>query len=235
MSTSLVVPLCEEVAGADLDLATTLVASQTAMLATTALPDLWPTAADEAFKLIESDGVAVVSHRRHTWSTLVTRTSSESDTLATTAVIERLVGRGKLTRIAHGDALTTLELRAGQSEQACLVAAFRAPLQGADLSILWFAGRSTSLRAAMPVAELFARQVEQAAHSINRSDTLTEAIAARHHIGMAQGVLMSRYGLTADQAFAILRRHSQRSNVKIRIIAEQVLQTCSVPDARIRD
>jgi AmiR/NasT family two-component response regulator len=42
---------------------------------------------------------------------------------------------------------------------------------------------------------------------------------------MAVGILMERHRLTTDQAFGFLRDLSQRENVKLRDIAEQILYT----------
>ncbi|MBP2368297.1 GAF and ANTAR domain-containing protein [Pseudonocardia parietis] len=44
---------------------------------------------------------------------------------------------------------------------------------------------------------------------------LRQAIASRDVIGQAKGILMTRRGLTADQAFEVLRRTSQDLNVKV--------------------
>jgi AmiR/NasT family two-component response regulator len=56
-------------------------------------------------------------------------------------------------------------------------------------------------------------------------DNLNRAVAARHRVGLAQGVLMTRRQLTADQAFTLLKRQSQNTNVKLRTIAQTVIQT----------
>jgi AmiR/NasT family two-component response regulator len=41
--------------------------------------------------------------------------------------------------------------------------------------------------------------------------------------------LMTRRQLTADQAFALLKRHSQNTHVKLRTIAQTVIQTGDLP------
>ena len=45
---------------------------------------------------------------------------------------------------------------------------------------------------------------------------------SRNVIGQAQGILMQRHGLTADAAFALLRRQSQQTNVKLVVLARQI-------------
>ncbi|MFI9822559.1 GAF and ANTAR domain-containing protein [Streptomyces sp. NPDC052013] len=54
---------------------------------------------------------------------------------------------------------------------------------------------------------------------------LQEAIATRHLIGEAMGILMGRHHITEDQAFDILRIHSQRTNTKLRDVARRVCET----------
>ena len=58
---------------------------------------------------------------------------------------------------------------------------------------------------------------------------LDEAVQARHRIGLAQGILIERYGLSIDESFALLRRHSQDGNVKIHHVADQLLATGQLP------
>ncbi len=51
------------------------------------------------------------------------------------------------------------------------------------------------------------------------------AIAHRDTIGQAKGMLMERYGLTADRAFAALTRVSSTRNTKLRDVAESLIRT----------
>ena len=55
-------------------------------------------------------------------------------------------------------------------------------------------------------------------------------IDVRNLIGQAQGILMQRYGLTAGEAFAVLRRYSQHHNIKLTVLAEQLTTTGQLPD-----
>jgi hypothetical protein len=63
---------------------------------------------------------------------------------------------------------------------------------------------------------------------------LAAAVDARKLIGQAQGILMERFALDADQAFAVLRRCSQHLNIKLRDIAQQLINTRKLPEARAR-
>ncbi|HZQ83196.1 MAG TPA: ANTAR domain-containing protein [Acidimicrobiales bacterium] len=53
-------------------------------------------------------------------------------------------------------------------------------------------------------------------------EQLRVAIASRDVIGQAKGLLMARESCTADEAFEILRRASQRENLKLREIAARM-------------
>ena len=58
---------------------------------------------------------------------------------------------------------------------------------------------------------------------------LEMAIANRTVIGRAEGILMERVGLAPDQAVAVLRRVSQRRNVKLNCVAEELVRTGVTP------
>ncbi len=63
-----------------------------------------------------------------------------------------------------------------------------------------------------------------------RAANLQAALATREMIGQAQGILMERERITSDQAFDILRRASQHLNVKLRDIAQNLVDTGERPD-----
>jgi AmiR/NasT family two-component response regulator len=73
-----------------------------------------------------------------------------------------------------------------------------------------------------------------AAHSLEdeerRIDNLHSALSSREIIGQAQGILMERERITADQAFDILRRASQYLNIKLREVAQALVDTGERPD-----
>lgn len=58
---------------------------------------------------------------------------------------------------------------------------------------------------------------------------LWQAIDSRNLIGQAQGILMERFGLTPDSAFAVLRRYSQHHNRKLAVLAEELVSTGRLP------
>jgi AmiR/NasT family two-component response regulator len=61
-----------------------------------------------------------------------------------------------------------------------------------------------------------------------RTANLEVALATNRRIGIAVGILMCRLRVTEDQAFAVLRKHSQDNNVKVRDLAEEVIYTGSL-------
>jgi transcriptional regulator with GAF, ATPase, and Fis domain len=55
------------------------------------------------------------------------------------------------------------------------------------------------------------------------------AVATRDVIGQAKGILMERYRVTADAAFALLARVSQDTNTKLRDVASELCRTGGLP------
>jgi hypothetical protein len=62
-------------------------------------------------------------------------------------------------------------------------------------------------------------------------ENLEKALGGRTVIGQATGILMERFDLGPDRAFGLLGRISQNKNVKLRQLAEQVVQTRILPKA----
>lgn len=62
-----------------------------------------------------------------------------------------------------------------------------------------------------------------------RATTMQAAVGSRHVIGMAQGIVMVRYGIDQQQSFEVLRRLSSTSNVKLRDVAARIVETRTVP------
>jgi hypothetical protein len=78
-----------------------------------------------------------------------------------------------------------------------------------------------------------AEALENATVSLNaelrRVADLRGALASREVIGQAEGILIERERITPDQAFAVLRRASQHLNVKLREVAQYLVDTGEVP------
>jgi glucose-6-phosphate-specific signal transduction histidine kinase len=65
---------------------------------------------------------------------------------------------------------------------------------------------------------------EQLASLIREVDGLKVALASRTVIGIALGIIIEREHVTESEAFQILKRKSQHSNVKLRDIAAQMAE-----------
>ena len=69
---------------------------------------------------------------------------------------------------------------------------------------------------------------EDASGSVAHQQWITDALAGinerRAVIEQAKGMLMFVYGVDADEAFALLRKQSQDHNVKVNLLAEQVVK-----------
>jgi GAF domain-containing protein len=83
----------------------------------------------------------------------------------------------------------------------------------------------------LAVATIFVRHAAVALANAHNEEGLQVAIDARKLIGQAQGILMERYDLDPDRAFEFLRRQSQAHNVKLRYVAEWVVDHRTTPDA----
>ena len=79
------------------------------------------------------------------------------------------------------------------------------------------------------VGLVFAAHAAVALSSAMHDEQMEEALQSRDLIGQAKGILMAREGITADQAFDMLRRASQRLNVKLRDVAGGIVERSGAP------
>ncbi len=75
------------------------------------------------------------------------------------------------------------------------------------------------------VGLLFASHAAIAYAAAQKHSGLQQAVATRQLIGQAQGILMERHKITGDQAFALLVRHSQQENIKLRELSERLVHS----------
>ena len=91
-----------------------------------------------------------------------------------------------------------------------------------------YSTRSASIDpGAIQAAELFATHAALALARARRESDLNDAIATRQEIGMAIGLTMARYDLDSERAFQYLVRASSTSQIKIRDIARQIIETAN--------
>ena len=103
------------------------------------------------------------------------------------------------------------------------------PRRGTLLGALGFYLRSVYPAGPTEATALFSQHVVLAWTRLKEHEQLRAAVEARHRVGLAQGLLMARYRIDADQAFAAMQRYSQNGNVKLRDVAAGVLRTGELP------
>ena len=88
-------------------------------------------------------------------------------------------------------------------------------------------------RATVQFAELFAAQAGAILGYAEQVEQLSNAVQTRTDIGTAVGILMERYSVDRHQAFAFLTRNSQDRNIKVRVLAQHVIDGTLEPPVRV--
>ena len=73
------------------------------------------------------------------------------------------------------------------------------------------------------IADLFAAHAAIALGRANELETLNQALHSRKVIGQAIGILMERYQMSEDRAFDFLVRASSHGNIKLREVAQELV------------
>jgi GAF domain-containing protein len=111
------------------------------------------------------------------------------------------------------------------------------PFQGTAIgAINHYAGRPAAfgeddVARGEALADFIAVAVANAEHSTRSAQeaaNMRRAMESRAIIEQAKGILMERYKVTADMAFSTLTHASQRTNVKLREVADHLVQTGEV-------
>jgi len=79
------------------------------------------------------------------------------------------------------------------------------------------------------IGSVFAAHAAVAMAAARQEEQLDARADSRDIIGMAKGMIIARRGVSEDEAFDILRRASQRMNVKLRDLAEQMVHKPEQP------
>jgi transcriptional regulator with GAF, ATPase, and Fis domain len=77
------------------------------------------------------------------------------------------------------------------------------------------------------IAQMFAWHAALALGKARFEEAMSVGMASRQRIGQAVGILMERYELVEDRAFAYLARVLQTSNIKLREVADEVVDSCN--------
>ncbi|MFC0625568.1 GAF and ANTAR domain-containing protein [Kribbella deserti] len=81
----------------------------------------------------------------------------------------------------------------------------------------------------LAVAHILARHASIAVAEARQEETMARAVDARKLVGQAMGILMMKFDVDGDRAFAILKRYSQDNNRKLRDVAQEVIDTRKLP------
>jgi AmiR/NasT family two-component response regulator len=73
------------------------------------------------------------------------------------------------------------------------------------------------------LGDLFAHQSAMSIQYAHEIHNLNQALRTRRLIGQAVGIVMERYKLTDQRAFAFLTRLSQHGNVKLQRVAQEIV------------
>jgi GAF domain-containing protein len=112
------------------------------------------------------------------------------------------------------------------------------PFQGATIGALnTYGGRpqvvdDSDIELAEEVAAWVAVAVGNAEAAARTSDDLIQmrtVMMSRACIEQANGILMERHKITEDEAYTILTHASQRTNIKLRDVAEELVRTGTLP------
>ena len=98
---------------------------------------------------------------------------------------------------------------------------FDAPASNGALNL--YSTRAGAFEDLTALGQLFAHHAAVALAYARQIDQLQEAVRTRQLIGQAVGVTMERFDLTDARAFGFLTRLSQDNNVKLRVVAQRVL------------
>ena len=88
---------------------------------------------------------------------------------------------------------------------------------------------------ACAVAGIFAAHAAVALAAAKDHQEMEEAVRSRDVIGQAKGILMARQAITEEQAFDLLKRASQRLNIKLRDVAQAISKGKGPPGASDAD
>ena len=125
---------------------------------------------------------------------------------------------------------TPLALAAG----AAGMLSFQLYVEGDDLGALNLFSRTAGAfdEESEHVGLMFAAHAAVAYATAQQKQRLVRSVETRQLIGRAEGILMERHRVTAEQAFEMLIRVSQQHNTKLRNIAERLVLSGRLDDHR---
>lgn len=82
----------------------------------------------------------------------------------------------------------------------------------------------------LALAQSFAQHAAIATAVASERQQLLQAINSRGLIGQAQGMLMQRHKISAEQAFTVLRRYASHLDRRVQSVAEDVIRGRALPE-----
>lgn len=109
---------------------------------------------------------------------------------------------------------------------------FQLWVDGADLGALNLVSRTPAAfgEESEQVGEMVAAHAAVAFAAAEEKAQLLVGLAGRDIIGQAKGMVMERFGVGAEEAFALLLRLSSETNTKLRVVATDLVDAESRPD-----
>ncbi|HEX6500753.1 MAG TPA: GAF and ANTAR domain-containing protein [Micromonosporaceae bacterium] len=196
-------------------------------------------AAVETVPGAEYSGISVIQHRR-----TVRTVAATHDLVYRVDRVEYEVGEGPcLDSLYRGDPVVRLPNLATETRWPRFTAravalgvrsmlSFQLYVSRGDLGRLTLYAREADVltEESEQIGLLFAAHAAVAMAGAQRLAQLSQALGVRDLIGQAKGILMERHKLTGDQAFTVLVRASQRTNVKLSEIADHLVSSGELMD-----
>ncbi|BBE23717.1 hypothetical protein MN0502_26000 [Arthrobacter sp. MN05-02] len=119
---------------------------------------------------------------------------------------------------------------------AASMLSFQLYVEGDNMGALNLYGRSANgfTDESEEVGRLIASHAAVAYADTQKLEQMREITRSRDIIGQAKGILMERYGITAQHAFVMLTQASSHTNTKLFDVADQLASTGELPSARRR-
>ena len=130
----------------------------------------------------------------------------------------------KTDDLAKEDRWPKFSQRAAEETGVASMLSFRLFVEGDTMGALnlYSKQRAAFDDEALAVGSAFATHAAVALAGAQHDEQMQKALQGRDVIGQAKGILMAQQHVSADEAFDILRRASQRMNIKLRELAERV-------------
>lgn len=185
------------------------------------LDQLWPVVAAEAARLLGASA-KVMQWTGQTW-VVRDHSPSESDNDDVTSSEPEPSGAGGGVR-ATAATIPRLAVAAGHA-RSVLVTTLDCSALSVPTRLVWTSSIADAFVAAAELAAAYTRIASGAVHRTQNRMHLQEAVTARHRIGMAQGMVMAHHQVSADEAFDLLVRRSQSTNVQLSDLADHIIAT----------